>query len=150
MRPGNPELDTSITPHDAASASASASGRLGYPKPKANPVARKMPKCSMLCETSVTGLCDGGTKDKIKIATASSPAAPRDIVCIQRIIWISFALRFVAKSIHVRLWLPTAPLGFPFHRSNRIQRFSKARRTAKSVAWSAKSCLWRAQSGKTY
>ena len=31
-------------------------------------------------------------------------------------------------------WLPTAPLGFPFHRSNRIQRFSKARRTAKSVA----------------
>jgi len=29
----------------------------------------------------VTGLCDGGTKDKIKIATASSPAAPRDTVC---------------------------------------------------------------------
>ena len=31
-------------------------------------------------------------------------------------------------------WLPTAPLGFPFHRSNRIQRFFQGSRTAKSVA----------------
>jgi hypothetical protein len=31
-------------------------------------------------------------------------------------------------------WLPTAPLGFPFHRSNGCQRFSKAQRTAKSFA----------------